>query len=48
MLSGNEAEFWVPCDSVGPPIAGYGVQLIRLCLYSEKVSILIIGFLLVP
>ena len=23
-------EFWAPCDSVAPPIWGYGVRLIRL------------------
>jgi len=23
-------EFWAPSDSVGPPIGGYGVRLMRL------------------
>jgi len=35
--SGDGTEFWAPCDSVGsPPIGGYGVRLIRLCLSTIK------------
>jgi len=31
-VSGDGTEFWAPCDSVAPPIGGYRVRLIRLCL----------------
>jgi len=32
-LSSDRTEFWAPCDIVGPSNWGYGVRLIRLCLY---------------
>jgi len=32
-LSGDGTEFWTPCDSVDPPIGGYGVRLIRFCVH---------------
>jgi len=39
-LSGDWTEFWAPVTAWVPPIGGYGVRLIRLCLaqYCHRVN----------
>jgi len=34
VLSGDGTGIVGPCDSLDPPIGGYGVRLIRLCMYT--------------
>jgi len=43
-LSGDGTEFWAPCDSVAPPIGGYGVRLIRLWLrvFGNRLPLLVV------